>query len=216
MDIRSSSNSGEVVLFLEMKKNLFFILIALVFSINASGQLKGGLKGGLNLADMVITDGANYFGESTFNTKASYHFGTYVKNNFSKNFGFQVEMLFSNKGYTLESDSLSSTVSLNYLNWPILLLYELGEKVDFNAGLELGLLVTGEDIYRDFDIGIDVGVEYDISRKLLLGLRYNQGLPFKMNIDSFEFTGAEPKYQHNVIQFYIGFNIVSEPAENIE
>lgn len=196
-----------------MKKNAFIILFVFLIAMPAAGQLKGGLKGGLNLTDIVITNGGHYFGESTFTTRASYHFGSYVQKNFSKHFGFQVEMIFSNKGYVLKSDSLSTNVSLNYLNWPLLLEYQLGKRLDFSAGLEFGLLVTGEDFYQNFDLGIDVGVEFDLSKKLMVGLRYNQGLPFNMNIESYDHIGAQPRYQHNVIQFYIGFNIVNEPGD---
>ena len=188
---------------------LFLILL----SVPSFGQLKGGLKAGLNIADLIITDGENYFGEGIFKTRASYHFGSYVRKNFSPNFGFQVEMLFSNKGCKIESDSLNSDVSLNYLNWPLLLTYQLGDRLVFGAGLELGLLIAGEDIYRDFDLGVDVGAEYEVSRKLNVGFRYNHGFPFKMNTRSFERTGTEPTYRQSVIQFYLGFNLVNEPAE---
>lgn len=197
---------------ISMRKIALSILFLLLISGPVIGQMRGGLKGGLNITDVVITDGANYFGESTFSPRASYHFGSYVQKNFSKHFGFQIEMLFSNKGYSLKSDSLSTNVSLNYLNWPLLLEYQLGQRLDFSVGMEFGLLVTGEEFYRNFDLGIDVGVEYDISAKLMLGLRYNQGLPFRMNIESYDLMGTEPSYQHSVIQFYIGFNIVNEPS----
>ena len=79
--------------------------------------------------------------------------------------------------------------------------------------MEMGLLIAGEDIYRDFDLGVDVGAEYEISRKLNVGFRYNHGLPFKMNTRSFERNGTEPTYRQSVIQFYLGFNLVNESAE---
>lgn len=194
-----------------MKKIFYSLLLFLFFSAPSWAQLKGGVKGGLNVTDIIITNGAGYFGESAFKSRVSYHFGSYVQNTFSKHFGYQVEMLFSNKGYTLETDSISTQVSLNYLNWPLLLFYKLGDKLVFNAGIEIGLMVTGDDLYNNFDMGIDVGLEYSISKKLMAGLRYNQGFPFKMNIDSYEQVGTEPSYQHSVIQFYIGVNIVQDP-----
>lgn len=197
-----------------MKKIIIVLIFFNLITTSTFGQLKGGLKGGVNLTDIIITNGEDYFGESAFQTRASYHFGSYVQNTFSQHFGYQIEMLFSNKGYTLKTDSLSTNVSLNYLNWPILLFYKLGNKLHFDAGIELGLLVTGEDLYQNFDLGIDVGVEYDISNKIMLGLRYNHGLPVKMNVESYDLEGTPPSYQHSVIQFYIGFNIVREPAQN--
>lgn len=179
----------------------------------AFGQLKGGLKAGLNVADLIVTDGENYFGESTFNARASYHFGSYVRKNFSPSFGFQVEMLFSNKGSAFDSDSIRNNISLNYLNWPLLLTYNLGNRLILHAGLEIGLMVAGEDIYRDFDMGMDVGAEFELSDKVNIGVRYNHGFPFKMDIRSFDRIGTEPTYQNSVLQFYLGFNLVNEPGD---
>lgn len=193
-----------------MSKYYLFFITLLLFSSSAFGQIKGGIKAGVNLADIIITDGKDYFGETAFTNRTSYHFGSYVQNNFSEHFGFQIEMLFSNKGCNYESDSLKGNISLNYLNWPLLLEYQLGNKIDFNAGVEIGFLVAGEDVYRGFDLGIDVGVEYDLSKKLVAGLRYSQGLPFKMNIRSYDLQGKEPSYQNSVIQFYLGFNLMNE------
>ena len=167
----------------------------------------------MNLTDLIITDGENYFGESTFNSRASYHFGSYVRKSFSPSFGFQVEMLFSNKGCAVDSDSIASNVSLNYLNWPLLLTYKLGNRLILSTGIEFGLLIAGEDVYRDFDLGVDVGAEFELSRKLNLGIRYNHGLPLKMDIRSFDRIGTEPTYQHSVLQLYLGFNLVNEPDE---
>lgn len=196
-------------------KNIFVISIFLFFlSGSAVAQLKGGLKGGGNVTNIIVTNSSGYFGESTFDTRMTYHFGSYVQNTFSKHFGYQIEMLFSNKGYTFKSDSLTTQVSLNYLNWPILLVYKLGNRLVFNAGLEIGLLVTGEDFYQNFDMGLDVGVEYDISKKVLAGFRYYHGFPFDMKIDSYDLQGTVPRYQHSVIQFYIGINIVKDPAQS--
>lgn len=195
-----------------MKSTLLATLFVLLITTNSLGQLKGGLKGGVNLSDIIITNGADYFGDSNFESKVSYHFGSYVQNTFSKHFGYQIEMLFSNKGYKLKTDSLTTTVSLNYLNWPILLVYKLGNRFVFNAGIELGLLVTGENLYNGFDLGVDVGAEFDITKKILVGIRYSQGLPFDMNIESYDLEGSAPRYQNNVVQFYLGFNIVADPA----
>jgi len=198
-----------------LMKNIFITIILIVFTLTSGfSQLKGGLKGGLNISDIIVTNRANYFEGFSFNTRTSYHLGSYVKDEFSSHFGWQIEMLFSNKGYILKTDEGSTNVSLNYLNWPILLVYGIGKKIDLNAGVELGLLISGDDLYNNFDMGIDVGVEYNFSEKVLLGFRYNHGFPFKMNIESKEFNGSPPSYQLSVIQFYLGFNIVNEPAQS--
>jgi len=196
-----------------MKKIIVVLILFLLSTQFGYAQLKGGLKGGLNVADIIISNKSNYFEGDKFNTRMSYHFGSYVQDSFSKHFGWQIEMLFSNKGYEFETEGISTKTSLNYLNWPILLVYKIGNKLELNSGIELGLLIAGEDLYKDFDLGIDIGMEYDISEKIMAGIRYNHGLPFKMNISENELSGAKPQYQHSVLQFYLGFNIVNEKEE---
>lgn len=199
-----------------MKKLLFTILLFGLFANTAFSQLKGGIKGGLNISDLIVTNRSGYFEGSTFNALTSYHFGTFVKNDFGKNFGWQVEILFSRKGYVLKTQEGSTNVGLNYLNWPIMLLYSVGKKADVNVGLEMGFLIAGEEQFNNFDIGINIGAEYDISNKFLVGFRYNHGFPFKMNINTFEDGIEAPSYQNSVIQFYLGFNIVKPPEQSAE
>ena len=118
-------------------------------------------------------------------------------------------MLFSNKGYISEQEGKSVKNNLSYLNWPLLLVYNVSNKIDLLTGIEPGLLIAGEDQYKSFDMGIDVGIDYNYSEKIHAGLRYNHGLPFKMEMNTNEFTGEQPFYQHSVLQIYLGLNIVN-------
>ena len=200
-----------------MKKIAILFFANLIFISFSFGQLQGGLKGGLNVGDVMVTNQVNYFGEASFGPRVSYHFGSYVQNNMGKYFDWRIELLFSNKGYVFETDSIKTNISLNYLNWPLLIVYNAGKKVDIEFGVELGYMITGDDLYKNFDMGVALGVRYDINRKINAGVRYTQGLPFEMTISSPDFTGEVPRYQLSTFQFSIGYNLIYEspapPAE---
>lgn len=168
--------------------------------------MHGGVKGGVNISDLIVTNSANYFPNEAFSTRISYHIGTFVKHSFSEQFGLQIEVLFSNKGYKHKLEDQTINVSLNYLNWPVLLVYSPIKKLEFELGPEFGYLIIGEPIINNFDLGIDIGARYNISPKFSLGARYSNGIPFKMNIDKSFNEGISPKYSNSVFQFYIGYD----------
>jgi len=193
-----------------MKKVFFLVIFLFTIIFTSTAQLKGGIKGGLNVGDIIISNKTGYFDDVAFETRLSYHFGTYVQNKFSDHFSWQIEMHFSNKGIFVQTGDIKSTVSLNYLNWPFLLIYKPSPKLGLETGLEFGYLISGDKLYNSFDMGIDIGINYDISKKINTGIRYNFGLPFEMNIDDNKSGGGIPKYQNSVLQVYIGFNLINE------
>ena len=193
-------------------KRLFFSFFFCLIFIYSFGQLKGGIKGGANFCTFMVSKSGDLFTDETFNPKVSYHIGTYVQNSFSKQLAWQIEVLFSNKGYIHKQGDESVNVSLNYLNWPVLLIYRPVKLLELEIGPEFGYLITGEEFLSSFDFGIDFGARFNISEKFNAGLRYSQGLPFKMKLDRAEAEGYDPTYQNGVFQIYIGFNLINEPA----
>ena len=196
-----------------MKRLLILLIFVPGISFISFGQLKTGIKAGVNICDFIVTSTGDNFSNESFNTKVSYNFGTYVQHSFSEQFGWQVEVLFSNKGYKQKFEDHTADVSLNYLNLPVLLIYRPINSLEFELGPEFGYLVSGESLVNSFDFGLDIGVRYNISSRFNFGLRYNNGFPFKMNIDEFSNNDVTPKYSNSVIQFYLGFNLTSELKE---
>lgn len=189
-----------------------YLLTTLFFAIilSSTAQMNGGIKAGLNVGDIIISNKTDYFGDASFESRASFHVGTYIQKSFRPNIAWQVEMQFSNKGYYLNTNDSRSAMSLNYINWPVLIIYKPNPKLDLETGLEFGLLISGDELFNTFDLGIDIGVNYDISKKINAGLRYNYGLPFKMNIDENDSGSGVPQYQNSVFQVYIGYNLFNE------
>lgn len=196
-----------------MKRLFFSILFSFIF-IYSFGQLKVGIKGGANFCTFMVSKSGDLFADQTFNSKVSYHLGTYVQNSFSEQLAWQIEVLFSNKGYVHKFDDISENVSLNYLNWPVLFIYKPGKLLELEIGPEFGYLISGEEFMSSFDFAIDLGVRFNISNKFNAGLRYCQGLPFNLKLDQADAKGYEPTYQNGVFQIYIGFNLINEPDTN--
>jgi hypothetical protein len=193
-----------------MKQTCFSLAFFLALIATSHAQLTGGFKGGMNVSDLIVSNKGDYFEDASFESRASVHLGTYVQQTFAEHFAWQFEMQFSNKGYFLETTGSKSAVSLNYINWPVLIIYKPTPKLDLETGLEFGLLVTGDELFNNFDLGIDIGANYDISKKLNAGMRYNFGFPFDMNIATKESGTEPPQYQQSVFQVYIGFDLISE------
>jgi hypothetical protein len=174
------------------------------------GQLKGGLKAGLNHSGIIVTKSGDALNDESYSSRVSFHAGSYIQQPFNDHLLWQLELLFSNKGYKVEINDQTENVSLNYLNWPILLIYRPDKLFEFEFGPELGYMISGEDILNNFDFALDVGVRFNISDKLNTGLRYSYGLPFKMKLDSTTSEGYNATYQNSVLQFYLGFTLFNE------
>lgn len=116
---------------------------------------------------------------------AGFHIGGFAEIKFSKKFAIQPEFLFSTQGTTIEGfDGDSNTsVKLNYLNIPVLAKYYITDAFSVEAGPQIGLLLSaksrGEDIgdlYKSSDFGLNLGLGYNFTEDLSIGLRYTIGL----------------------------------------
>lgn len=189
------------------------ILISLLFVgiISAKAQLNAGIKGGVNISDLQVFASDNSVNNDAFQTRASYHIGTFVNSSFSDHFGIQVEVLFSNKGFKYETDSLGTlNASLNYLNFPVLFYYRPAKLVEIEFGPEFGYLISGEDLVKSFDMGIDIGLRFRLSPKFNAGIRYYQGFKFEMKKGDYSSGEGSSKYSNSTLQVSLGFNLPLE------
>lgn len=183
------------------------ILSGITFSSYA--QMTAGIKAGANFSDMIFSKSESVINES-YSSRISFHAGSYIKASLTDQLLWQIEILFSNKGYKSDVDGQTANISLNYINWPILLVYRPFNVVEFEFGPELGLMISGEESLNSFDFGIDFGTRFNINPKLNCGLRYSYGLPFKMQLEGTNAEGNDITYQNSVFQIYLGFNLFSE------
>ncbi len=193
-----------------MKKIILFLLF-FVGIISVKAQLNAGIKGGVNISDLQVFASDNSVNNDAFQTRASYHIGTFVNSSFSDHFGIQVEVLFSNKGFKYETDSIGTlNASLNYLNFPVLFYYRPAKLVEIEFGPEFGYLISGEDLVKSFDMGIDIGLRFRLSPKFNAGIRYYQGFKFDMKKGNYNSGEGSPKYSNSTLQVSLGFNLPLE------
>ena len=195
-----------------MKKLLIFTVIAIFgfSSINAQ-NVNFGAKAGVNFAtitgDMV----------DSFDSRTAFHVGFVAEIVISETFSFQPELLYSAQGadYSEEGfEAFEGTVTLDYLNVPLMAKFYVGEGFSVEAGPQIGLLLSAKDDYGDgeedikeyvkgTDFGVNLGLGYKMESGLNFSARYNLGLSNDLDVDDFESEGAE--YKNSVIQVSVGY-----------
>jgi len=188
-----------------MKKISFLLLPLFFLSFQSAGaqDLKSmldntslGVKGGLNLADMIPSTGHQV------DIRLAGHLGVYASMPYSEKLSFQPELLLSLQGgkqhtfvETTDYEYISDEEH-TYLLLPLMVSYRLSDRLGLEAGPQLGfrlsavylnqILDDGSVIYEQeedikehrefFDIGMNIGLSYNILDNLSAGLRYNIGL----------------------------------------
>ena len=194
----------------KMKKNIFSTLtvLLLVTFINTQG-LRIGVKAGANLTKI---DGISF--DDSY--KLSYQAGGFLEIDFTKKFGIQPEVLFSQTSSKTESGAAplytnlntNTDVNLNYLTIPVLLRFNVGNLVTLNLGPQYGILLNkdntvlqnGQNAFKGGDFSMVGGAQLNISAFRIYG-RYNIGLTNINDIDNKE------KWKSQQIQLGIGFKL---------
>ena len=196
-------------------KNLFLAAVFTALTVTsafAQGEVRFGLKGGLNLAS--IGGDAIYAGFGGFNSRTSFHIGALVEIPFTDKISLQPEVLYSSQGSkTNYGFGTSADTKLDYIAIPIMGKYhiiaglsgELGPVINILAsaeGLDSNTAIVGDvkDQYKSLDIGIGIGASYRLPMGLFGSLRYNKGVT-DIN-DDMNVTG---KNQNNVFQVSAGY-----------
>ena len=191
------------------KLTQYLLFLCLGFPHWVSGQVDFGVKGGLNISDIVITNYVDPDAESEFGLKFGPHAGFFLSGRLDERLGIAVELLYSSKG-TREN----ANVNLHYVAVPLLLQYPLSERISAELGPELAYLVSATSRFGNavntynnkLDLGIDAGFRYG-SPSFILGLRYCVGL-FSVVETGPAAPGQERvKYQNRVLQFSLGYKL---------
>lgn len=192
-------------------KNLILSFVALIM-LTASVQAQGfrvGVKAGAN---MTKISGKSFTDEF----ELGYQLGAFSEIDFSKNFGIQPELLYSQvntkraSGFNAIYDNLAepnstSNIQLKYLSIPILLRYNVGKVLTLNLGPEFSILVddnenlfrNGENAFTKGDFALVGGIGLNLTKLRVYG-RYNIGLN---NINDFD---NQDKWKNQQLQLGIG------------
>lgn len=170
-----------------MKTTLFVLLaVVLIAAHPAKAQLGFGIKGGVNLTTLNIEDP-----ELSYNSRAGYHAGVFLRGRFDK-VGIQPELLLFTQNGDIESSIFGTAQeSFTYLSIPVILkFYPIGG-LNLQVGPQFGFLLDGEreydtflgsgsqditEYYKESDVSVSLGGGYDFDFGLGLDVRYNIGI----------------------------------------
>ena len=211
-------------------------MLALTVSVAGFSQkVKWGVKAGYNLS----TFDGDYNG---IDYVSGFHFGGLSEAKLSQKFALQAELLYSQEGgqYSFEineppfSVKASEKVTLGYLNLPIMAKYYAKGRFSFEAGPQIGFLLSGKSDYassvtidgetfeesgsvdvkdrlKTISYGFNLGFGYEFKNHLFLQARYHLGLSnnSKENTNTEEedeFMGMNPeKLKNQGFQFSVGY-----------
>lgn len=181
----------QVPTYLTMRK-IFLISLLALNSFPLLAQVKLGVKAGGMLTDIAIEGiGLGYSGDGA-KTKLSYLAGAVLALPIHDRLSLQVELLYSNKGILADLPDASGlgnvSDNFHYLSLPLLLRYHLTNRLGIGVGPEVGYLLgayqrsdafgsnSRRRYYEPIDVAINLDLQYDLLKKLTLGLRYNMGI----------------------------------------
>jgi hypothetical protein len=167
-------------------KKIPLMLVFLFAGYFGYSQLAFGIKSGANLATIKGS-----------NVDPKYRVGWYVGGlmNISiyKKLFIQPELLFSAKGGGYydnigQINHLKSTIRLNYFTASVLFNYKFDCNTSLFLGPEVGYLVSAYNVLWGkqkfnvsdnypvkFDVGVDVGLDYKLTKNVGIEIRYNYG-----------------------------------------
>ena len=216
-----------------MKKILLSAVALMAFGFSNAQEVSYGVKGGLNLSNLAgdIEDTKSLLGA---------HVGAFAEIKITDKFSVQPELLFSMQGakqeytyfesfdgFTIE-ETEKVTIKLSYLNLPIMAKFYATEKFSFEAGPQIGFIMSAkvdydytyretfggiteietesgsEDIKDDLksiDFGFGFGAGYKFTENLSLGARYTLGLSSIAK----DFDGESFDLKNNVLQVSLSY-----------
>lgn len=196
----------------------FFGLMFLSSGLMAQENPKVGLKGGMNISNLIVDD------IDDENARIGFHAGIFAQLLSSEAFAIQPELLYSTRGNRVETDiwviDQETKFNLNYLDIPVLAVFKLGEAFEIHAGpywsylLNANISSDGDlgdsfndldrDNFESWDMGLSGGIAVNFSN-LQLGARYNYGLREIAKSDGAELILGDSK--NSMGQIYLAINL---------
>lgn len=198
-----------------MKKIILAAIAVMTVGFASAQDVRFGVKAGVNLS--------NFAGDiDNTSSRVGFQAGGFAEFKISNKFFIQPELLYSNEGSKIkesESDYLYKTkLNLSYLNIPVLAKYYIIDKLNIEAGPQIGFLLAAKskwdetydgekysgkddvkDAFKSVNFSLNVGAGYDFTDNISAGVRYNFGLS---NISD---NDENLKIHNNVISLSVGY-----------
>jgi len=194
------------------KISLVMALVATITSLSF-GQLKYGVKGGLNISNLKMT----FSGTTITNqNRTGFMVGGFAVYSINDKISIQPELLFAQYGCKLDGEMWYSDTDIdlkqNYLSIPIMFNYSLGA-ITLSVGPQIGYLLSADvdvdtdgvdpmDFFNTMDFGITMGGAYEFENGFGIGARYYLGTS---NIGSDDFTGGEGTLKSKAFQILASY-----------
>ena len=187
-----------------VKKGIFTLAFALLCSgVFAQAQFSVGLKGGLNFANLDVSNL-----EGTYNNRTGYHLGAFALIKMTK-IGIQPEIIFSEQGSKVKDPNLGSVESnFSYVNVPIILKLYTVAGINLQVGPQFGFLTSAEydntsikDQLKGSDTSLALGAGWDLPLGLSIDARYNLGLKNVSDDSSYDI-------KNQVWQVSVGYKLI--------
>jgi hypothetical protein len=204
---------------------LAFVLLGFI-SVQVQSQkkthdVKYGVKGGLNISN-IATSGD---GSPSTTSYVNFHIGAFAEIKLNPKVSFQPEMLYSLQGAKFDqvvvvngaSYNTNDTFKFTYLNIPLMFKYYPNSKFFLESGPQVGFLTearlevnipgvgSGENdvksSFKTVDFGLNLGLGYNFSKKVVGNIRYNLGISNMLDTQS----GDNSKAMNRVLQLSLGY-----------
>lgn len=173
-----------------------------------------GIKAGPNFASI---DTKNALGN--YKNRTGFHGGAFMLIKMTK-IGIQPEVLFSQQGSKVRFNTQDLESNYSYINIPIVLKLYTVAGINIQAGPQFGFLTKAESdfdpisgaryssvrdvksAYKKSDVGLVLGVGWDLPFGLTIDGRYNLGLT------SINENEASPEQKNQVWQVALGYKLI--------
>jgi outer membrane immunogenic protein len=173
-----------------MKKCCVFLIFLFTF-LDCFSQWEVALKSGVHI---VTTKNLIAFPKN----RIGWYMGLHTQVPLINKFSLQPALLFSSKGYKSEDQfgTIFQSVRLEYVALPLLINYNIDEKLSIQLGPEFGYLLAAKLLLDEekfnvskqypskFDAGLSIGLQYLAVRRTGIDLRYTYGINTLYSVDA--------------------------------
>lgn len=167
-----------------LNKKILLSSFLLLMGYVGYSQTSFGIKSGINIATTkdIIAFPKNRLG---------WYAGGFATISLNKKLFLQPELLYSAKGYRYIgnlNETKKTVLRLNYITLPVLLGYKIHNNISLFLGPEFAYLLSAQNILSNnekfnvsnnypvkFDLSLNVGLNYKISKSLGFEIRYSNG-----------------------------------------
>lgn len=203
-----------------MKKIILSAIAIFTIGFANAQKAEFGIKGGLNVANQ------NYSGDGAPSPSSiiGFQIGGFVEVKIAEKISIQPELLYSTQGskfnMVVNNDGTDydteNTFKLSYINIPVMFKYYATNKFSLEAGPQIGFLVDSKlktdvlgqsvtqdakNLFESIDFGLNIGANYDFTKKISAGVRYNLGLTNVMKTES----GDNSEVKNSVFSLSLGY-----------